>query len=301
LREASEFWLARLKQTADGHLVAPQGWSPEHGPREDGVSYDQQLIWELFNNALEAARVLRLSNPLLDRIEAAKRRLLGPKVGRWGQLQEWVSDRDDPHDRHRHTSHLIGVYPGRQISVSQTPTLAKAAKVSLQARGDTGDSRRSWTWPWRCALWSRLGTKECHRMIDGLIEHNLLFNLITTHPPLQLDGNFGITGGMCEMLLQSHTGALELLPGVDFERWPNGFFSGLKARGAFVVSASWHDGTLTEATVDSLVGGDVALRGSHIPVSISNASAKQVAIEAMADQSVRFKTSAGGRYTLSFE
>src|SRR5690606_30479057 len=129
----------------------------------------------LFNNTLEAASVLgRDDDPVVQQVAAAQPRLLGPQVGRWGQLQEWSVDRDDPKDQHRHTSHLIGVYPGRQISVSRTPEWARAATVSLKSRGDTGDSRRSWTWPWRCALWSRLGASDCHRMIDGLIQHNLL-------------------------------------------------------------------------------------------------------------------------------
>jgi alpha-L-fucosidase 2 len=198
--------------------------------------------------------------------------LLAPAVGRWGQLQEWAVDRDDPDSRHRHTSHLIGVYPGTRVNLVETPDLARAAAVSLEARGDTGDSRRSWTWPWRCALWSRLGTLHCHRMIDGLIEHNLLANLITTHPPLQLDGNFGITAAICEMLLQSHTRELTLLPGVDFTRWPSGYFSGLRARGGIEVSARWALGAVTSASLRCSSGDPVLLRASPAPIAAETQS-----------------------------
>ena len=126
----------------------------------DGVTYDQEMVWDLFTNYVEAADVLGIDKDYRDKVAAMRDKLVGPKIGRWGQLQEWMDDLDDPNDQHRHTSHLFGVYPGRQISVTKTPELAKAAAVSLAARGDTGDSRRSWTWPWRCALWARLGDRR---------------------------------------------------------------------------------------------------------------------------------------------
>jgi alpha-L-fucosidase 2 len=181
-------------------------------------------------------------------------RLVGPRVGKWGQLQEWMEDRDDPKDDHRHTSHLFAVYPGRQISPAETPEFAKAAAVSLEARGETGDARSSWTWPWRCAIWARLGQgdKAAH-MIDGLIQYNLLPNMIATHPPLQLDGSFGIVAGMCEMLVQSHAGQIQLLPALP-AAWPNGSVTGLRARGGFEVGIEWKDGRLVAATVKSLTG-----------------------------------------------
>ncbi len=300
LREVSEFWLHRLKALPDGTLVAPRDWSPEHGPWEDGVRYEQELVWELFKSTLEAAAALDVEDQLVARVRAARDKLHPPKVGRWGQLQEWMADRDDPADRHRHTSHLVGVYPGRHISVTETPDWAKAAEVSLRARGDTGDSRRSWTWPWRAALWARLGQTDGHRMIDGLVAHNLLPNLITTHPPLQLDGNFGITAAIAEMLLQSHAGELSLLPGVDRTVWPNGAFRGLRARGGFEVSARWSNGELVSAELGVRFGGPVALRASRSVRAVSAVSGA-VPFERTAAGTFRFETRDGEHYRIDFE
>lgn len=260
LKEVCQFWEDHLKELPNGKLVAPNGWSPEHGPREDGVAHDQQIIWDLFTNYIEAADVLGIDKSYRERIADMRERLDGPRIGKWGQLQEWIEDRDDPKDQHRHTSHLFAVYPGRQISIAKTPKLAKAAAISLKARGESGDSRRSWTWPWRCALWARLQQGEqSHRMIKGLLKYNMLDNFITTHPPLQLDGSFGITAGMCEMLVQSHAGEIHLLPAIP-TAWTDGSVKGLVARGGYEVDITWADGKLTKATIHSMQGNDCIIR-----------------------------------------
>jgi alpha-L-fucosidase 2 len=278
IKEACQFWESRLVERPDGKLVAPKGWSPEHGPRENGCSYDQQIIWDLFNNYIAATKELNIDADYAAKIKSMQQRLLGPKIGRWGQLQEWVQDRDNPKDGHRHTSHLFAVYPGHQISLEKTPELAKAAAISLEARGETGDSRRSWTWPWRCALWARLGNAaKCHHMIYGLLKYNTMNNLITTHRPLQLDGSFGITGGICEMLLQSHTGTIALMPAIPKE-WSNGSAIGLKARGGFSVNQTWQDGKLTTAIIVSQAGQPCTVH--------------------YGDKTASFKTVRGGAYTL---
>ena len=246
-QEVATFWFRRLKKRADGTYVVPQGWSPEHGPTEDGVTHDQQIVAEFFDQYLDIARELGIDNDDTKRAAEIRNNLLGNKIGSWGQLQEWETDRDRKGDDHRHTSHLFAVYPGSSIDAVKTPELFQAARVSLEGRALTGDARRSWTWPWRAALWARLGDGEkATEMVNSLLRYNTLENLFTTHPPFQIDGNLGIVGAICEMLLQNDSGGIFLLP-VDLPEWPDGSFKGLRAYGGFVVSAEWKQGRLVRA------------------------------------------------------
>ena len=298
--DVCEYWLDHLIEK-DGKLVVPKGWSPEHGPREDAVAHDQQIVWDLFTNTIEAAKVLGKSDPLVAKITSAREKLLGPEIGSWGQIMEWTTERPELEKAgHRHTSHLFALHPGRQFTLHGTPELAQAAAVSLESRGTSGDSRRSWTWAWRTALWARLGKPDqSAEMIRGLLTHNILANLFTTHPPFQIDGNLGITAGICEMLVQSHAGEISILPAVS-PKWKSGSVRGLKARGGFEVGASWNDGKLSSAEVRSQLGNPAVIRlqGNPQEITLKEINGKSAKISAGKDGLFRFPTRADTSYQI---
>ena len=243
--------IEQLKGMPAGTLVAPKGWSHEWGPVEDGVAHDQQLVRDLFRNTIAAAKVLGVDAAWTKKLQDKLERVAPDKISPNGYLQEWLIDRPNMVSGHRHTSHLFAVFPGSEISVSQTPDLAEAAKQSLELRGTTGDSRRSWSWPWRTALWARFKEGDkAHQMIEGLFEFNTLPNMLTTHPPFQMDGNFSYPAGVAEMLLQSHAGQIELLP-APCKAWPAGKVRGMKARGNITVSFDWKNGRVTKYSLYS--------------------------------------------------
>ncbi len=257
IKETCQFWEDRLKKLPDGTLVVPKGFSPEHGPTEDGVTFDQELVWDLFTNYLEAAKTLNVDADYQATVSDMRDHLLKPKIGKFGQLQEWAEDIDNMKEQHRHCSHLLGLYPGRQISPDATPDLANAAKVSLIARGDGGTG---WSLAWKVNFWARLlDGDHAYRMAATLLKGYILTNLYDICPPFQIDGNLGYVSGVDEMLLQSQTETdkglyqLRLLP-APTHAWPSGSVSGLRARGSFSVDLKWDQGKLTTATIHSITG-----------------------------------------------
>jgi len=300
LKEVCQYWEDHLKELPDGRLVAPNGWSPEHGPTEDGVSYDQQIIWDLFTNTIEAAQTLGVDADYRQTLSRLRDRLVGPKIGRWGQLQEWMEDRDDPKDQHRHVSHMFAVYPGRQISLSKTPEFAKAAAVSLEARGF--GTVVGWANTWKTALWARLLNAEnaytyFHKEVSANAYPNL-WNGCWPGRVFQIDGNFGITAGAIEMLLQSHAGEIHLLPALP-QAWATGSVKGLRARGGFEVDIQWQAGALTKATIRSQQGRTCRLY-TRVPVAVLNRG-QRIEVEGLEEGVIAFPTEEDQSYVVVSE
>ena len=293
MKELCEFWEDHLKALPDGTLVSPDGFSPEHGPHEDGVSFDQQLVWDLFTNFTEASDILGKDEAFRKKIASMKARLLGPKIGKWGQLQEWMVDRDDPKDKHRHLSHMIAVHPGRQISPITTPKLAQAAKVSMNARGD---GSTGWSRAWKVSIWARLHDGDrTYSILQGMLQAQFANNLFDMHPPFQIDGNFGYAAGICEMMVQSHTGDVHLLPALP-STWATGSVKGIRTRKGFVLDMEWKDTRLRKCTLLSEMGVPCRLRTQQ-PVTVS-CQGKSVKTTPVSDLVLEFDTSKGSTYEI---
>lgn len=261
MKGSADFAVDYLWKRADGVYTAAPSTSPEHGPVDQGATFSHAVIREILTDAIAASKVLGVDAKARQEWENALRHLAPYRIGRYGQIMEWSTDIDDPDDHHRHVNHLFGLHPGHTISPITTPELAKAAKVVLKHRGD---GATGWSMGWKLNQWARLHDgNHAYTLYRNLLKNGTLDNLWDTHAPFQIDGNFGGTAGITEMLLQSQMGFIHLLPALP-DAWSTGSVSGLMARGNFEVGLNWTNGLLSEATIKAKSGGKCTLRyGSH--------------------------------------
>ncbi len=280
-----------IEDPRTGHLISTPSNSPEIGGLVAGPTMDHQIIRSLFKNCIEAASILQTDDVFAEQLRAMLPKIAPNQIGRLGQLQEWLEDKDDPQNKHRHVSHLWGVYPGSEINWEQTPELMKAARQSLIFRGDEGTG---WSLGWKINFWSRfLDGNRTYKLIHMLLspaeepQRNIRGgsypNLFDAHPPFQIDGNFGGAAGVVEMLIQSHLDIIDLLPALP-DALPDGDIAGVCARGGFELSFTWKDGRLQKVNVRSKAGKVCTLRYKNRTVAFDTKKGASYSLDGQLDK-----------------
>ncbi|WP_173267242.1 glycoside hydrolase family 95 protein [Streptococcus sp. 714] len=303
LRETVRFWNDFLHEDRQAQRwVSSPSYSPEHGPISIGNTYDQSLIWQLFHDFIQAAQELGLDESLLTEVKE-KFDLLNPlQITQSGRIREWYEEEEQHFQnekveaQHRHASHLVGLYPGNLFSYKGQEYL-EAARASLNDRGDGGTG---WSKANKLNLWARLGDgNRAHKLLAEQLKTSTLPNLWCTHPPFQIDGNFGATSGMAEMLLQSHTAYLVLLAALP-DAWSTGSISGLMARGHFEVSMRWEDKKLLQMTILSGSGGDLRVSYPGIEKSVIEVNQEKAKVKCIGKDCISVATAEGDLVQFSF-
>lgn len=275
MKGSADFFLSSLiEHPQHGWLVVSPSVSPEHGPITAGCTMDNQLVFDILTRTAAAVEILDGDKSYKARLLSVAEKLPPMQIGKYAQLQEWLEDMDDPKNEHRHVSHLYGLYPGNQISPYTSPELFEGARNSLIYRGDMATG---WSIGWKVNLWARLlDGNHAYKIVNNMLtladidnpDGRTYPNLFTAHPPFQIDGNFGLTAGVAEMLIQSHDGAVHILPALP-DKWKTGVVSGIMARGGFEVSMKWENGEVSEISVLSKLGGNLRIR-SYTPLDGKN-------------------------------